>query len=200
MKLFVRNKKGSLNMSMEAIVILILAVVMLGLGLTFVRSMFANIQVRAEKAIDIGKLETQPDEANPVVFSPSRPSVKEGKQEEFSIGFYNPSPTETKWAMHIIDNSLSDPAKCGGLMDHSNYCGDGGTALDTIYNDRMFKLDKDTNIAYNVFIEAQDTDSTAKQRPILLTVQFCATDDGGDCLTGADEETYLTEVAVLVSK
>lgn len=38
-----RNKKGSLNLSIEAIVVVVIAFVVLGLGLSFVRSQFSDI-------------------------------------------------------------------------------------------------------------------------------------------------------------
>jgi len=126
---------------MEAIVILILAVVMLGLGLTFVRTMFSNITDKAKNAIDVADLSAKPSEGEPVVFSPNNPEIKEGKQINVQVGFYNPSTSADNWMMKVIDSSYDDGV-CGGMSDPDVFCGDSGTALQTIYNDKPFKLSK----------------------------------------------------------
>ena len=45
------RKKGSLNLSVNAIVILILAITMLGLGLGFVKGMFGKVSGQLEEKI-----------------------------------------------------------------------------------------------------------------------------------------------------
>ncbi|MFH1212231.1 MAG: hypothetical protein V1659_04890, partial [Candidatus Woesearchaeota archaeon] len=64
MKLLV-SRKGSLSLSTEAIVILIMAVVMLGLGLTFVRGAFSKVTGSLDEATA-----TEPEPQSPTVSDP----------------------------------------------------------------------------------------------------------------------------------
>ena len=208
MRLFVRNRKGSLSLSMEAIVILILAVVMLGLGLTFVRIMFKDITDKAKKSVDIADLTAKPTESDPVTLSPSRPEIKEDKQGEVIVGFYNPSTTKTRWMLQIIDNSISGGQACGGLTTTTAICygyavgtsTQGG--FKTIYNDQPFALSKDQMIAWNMIFQPQT--GTTQGEPTsaaLLTVQFCSVADGSTvCETTTDSEVYQTELYLTVRK
>lgn len=83
-----RSKKGGMEMSITTIVILILAITMLGLGLTFVRSMMQKSVGKIGGAIEATQLETQPDAGNPVTI-PEQINVKQGQKYQTKLGFYN---------------------------------------------------------------------------------------------------------------
>lgn len=212
MRLFVRNRKGSLSLSMEAIVILILAVVMLGLGLTFVRIMFSNITKRATTAVDIADLTAKPTESDPVTLSPARPEIKENKQEEVIVGFYNPSTTKTRWLLQIIDNSVGGGPVCGGLTASATSTNaicygypvgtSTGGGIKTVYNDQPFTLAKDQMTGWNIIFEPQtDTTQGEPTSASLLTIRFCSVADGGTvCETGTDAEVYQSELYLTVRK
>ena len=188
MKIFVRNKRGSLSLSMEAIVILILAVVMLGLGLAFVRNMFGNIEDKAEKALDVADLEAKPSESDPVVFSPNSPSGKEGKEIQVKVGFFNPSTDETKYIMTVTDG-FTDP--CGGLDPGSDTpC---HSTLTTIYNPNEFSLQKDQTIGWNIIVVPESGSVPESTKPFLLTVKFTGQ-------TGTDPEVYQKEMFLTVRR
>jgi len=196
MKIFTRgkvSKKASLSLSMEAIVILILAVTMLGLGLTFVRSMFSNITSKATNAIDVADLTAKPTEGDPIVFSPNNPTVKEKNTVNVQVGFYNPSTTKEWWIMKVKDKS-------GNQCDDSdgNKC-DGGVAA--LYNPVAFKLEKDQSTGYNiVFTPSRDYVSEGAIKSVLLSVQFCSTEvNGNDCDTSGTEY-YQKEMVMTVRK
>jgi len=186
---------------MEAIVILILAVVMLGLGLTFVRTMFSNITDKAKNAIDVADLSAKPSEGEPVVFSPNNPEIKEGKQINVQVGFYNPSTSADNWMMKVIDSSYDDGV-CGGMSNPDVFCGDSGTALQTIYNDKPFKLSKDEQTGWNIIFDSTPglEDQTYTTKPILLTVQFCSVEDIEDDDCEDDAEVYQKELFLTVRK
>lgn len=211
MKIFVRNKRGSLSLSMEAIVILILAVVMLGLGLTFVRTMFQNITDKASTAIDVADLAAKPDSGNIVVFSPANPDVKEKSSKTVQVGFYNPSTTNSKWLMKVLDDrgdlmTAAQPGStfgspCGGL-NGTPQCYD---KIDTFYTNKSFTLEKDKSIGWNLILApTQGTvSSSMPSMPFLLTVVFCSIDTGAqvqtnDCTTTS--EMYQKDVVITVRK
>ena len=195
MKIFTRgkvSKKASLSLSMEAIVILILAVTMLGLGLTFVRTMFSNITSKATNAIDVADLTAKPTEGDPIVFSPNAPIVKEKNTINVQVGFYNPSTTKEWWIMKIKDKSGN---KCDD--GESSKC-DGGVAA--LYNPVAFKLEKDQSTGYNIiFTPAPDYVDKGATKAVLLSVQFCSTSENGpDCEDSA--EVYQKEMFMTVRK
>ena len=86
------KKKASLNLSINAIVVLILAITMLGLGLTFMRNIFGGATKEFTKVS--GEVEKQMieqmKESNKVV-SLSRPKivVKVGEKEQIFLGLKN---------------------------------------------------------------------------------------------------------------
>ena len=86
------NKKASLELSINAIVILILAITMLGLGLGFMRNIFgsATDQFRQVTGAVEKQMIDQMKEGNKIV-DLSRPklTIKKGKQEQIFIGFRN---------------------------------------------------------------------------------------------------------------
>ena len=195
MRLFVRNKRGSLSLSMEAIVILILAVVMLGLGLTFVRTMFTNITDRATTAIDIADLSARPTEADPITFTPASPEVREGRELSVQVGFYNPDLDVTDWYMRVTDGTGN---QCGGIDGFDTGGGAEGLCGDkiyTLYTTNEFSLQKDDVIGWNIiFKPANDATGGSATRPYLFTVKFC---EDSDCDSN-DNAVYQREIVVTV--
>ena len=109
-------KKGSLNLSINAIVILILAITMLGLGLAFMRNIFGSA---TEEFEDIGgeikKQMMEEMKASNEVVDLSRPKVelKVGESTQIFIGFKNEGNTEMKFAINTSVN-LPSPTSLGG--------------------------------------------------------------------------------------
>lgn len=196
MKVFTRkraSKKASLSLSMEAIVILILAVTMLGLGLTFVRNMFGNITDKASNAIDVADLTAKPSEGEPVVFSPSSPVVKLKDQIQVQVGFYNPSTSTTWWKMIVEDNE----GECGSPFSDDAGVIDCSTGLETTYRSKPFKLEKDQATGYNIIFKPRSGTGVsfdfggAAKKAVLLSVKFCsvaATTDTSGTVTEPDAE------------
>jgi len=166
MKLFTRNKRGSLSLSMEAIVILILAVVMLGLGLTFVRGMFANITESATAALGDAQLNTNPSEGEPVDFIPRNPDIKAGDTDTVEVGFYNPDTSANNWILEVDDGN----GVCGGLDGSECH----NLMIDTLYNTNPFVLEKDDVVGFNIVFSPVDgaTDG-GPSKPYLFTIRFC---------------------------
>ncbi|MBW2985224.1 hypothetical protein KY313_01030 [Candidatus Woesearchaeota archaeon] len=104
------KKKASLNLSINAIVVLILAITMLGLGLTFMRNIFGGATKEFTKVS--GEVEKQMieqmKESNKVV-SLSRPkiTVKVGEKEQIFIGLKNDEQNNKIFQIEdIICNTL----------------------------------------------------------------------------------------------
>jgi hypothetical protein len=86
------NKKAALNLSVQAIVILVIAFVVLGLALTLTRYIFGVAQEKAGSAIDIIELESKPTSDNPITI-PKKVIIAKGDSREMDIGVYNTKDT-----------------------------------------------------------------------------------------------------------
>jgi hypothetical protein len=171
MRWFVRNKKGSLSLSMEAIVILILAVVMLGLGLSFIRTMFNDITKKASTALELGDLTNKPSTDNIIVFSPQDITIKEKGREDVQIGFLNDHPTQILWLLEIYD---PNGVKCGPSPTANTIC----AAVPITYNTKAFSLDRDQIVGWYAIFQpktgtVQSLAAGETSAPILFTVKFC---------------------------
>ncbi|HLP79457.1 MAG TPA: hypothetical protein VK158_02385 [Acidobacteriota bacterium] len=99
------RKIGSISLSMNAIVVVVLAFVMLGLGLTIASKVggIADRQLNnADAILDIGKKATSSD---PITLQ--KLNIKRGDSTEELIGFYNAEDIS-------LDNAIPQITKCIG--------------------------------------------------------------------------------------
>ena len=107
-------KKGSLNLSINAIVVLILAITMLGLGLSFMKNIFGGATEEFEKVggtVEKQMIEQMKESAN--IIELSRPSIdikKAGKDQIF-IAMKNVQSESEQFK--IITPDKSDLGDCG---------------------------------------------------------------------------------------
>ena len=84
-----RNKKGSMELGINAIVVLIIALALLGLGIGFVTKLFTASQSKMVRIIDRTELPIHADSLNPMVFDTTNLEVKAGKSEPLIVSIYN---------------------------------------------------------------------------------------------------------------
>ncbi|MBC8501400.1 MAG: hypothetical protein ISS25_04805 [Nanoarchaeota archaeon] len=82
------NKRGSLNLSIQAIVILVMAMAVLGLGLGFIRTLMGQGQSQFEEAIGSVELDNPPSADEPFT-ADANIKVKSSKEDSFKAGVYN---------------------------------------------------------------------------------------------------------------
>ncbi len=112
------HKKASLNLSISAIVILILAITMLGLGLTFMRNIFGTATKEFQEVsgtihkqmIDQMKEGNKEIDLSSLVYD-----IEPGETRQIYIGFKNNDNEEKEFTINGVNvNSLSgDPDNCG---------------------------------------------------------------------------------------
>jgi hypothetical protein len=88
MRLFRHSKKASLDLSIQSIVILIFAVIMLGLGLGLINFIFSSAKEKLSGSIALTDLSIQPTADKPVTID-TKVTIKMGGSKEAQIGFYN---------------------------------------------------------------------------------------------------------------
>lgn len=94
------SKKGSLEIGINTIVILVIAMVLLGLGIGFIRNLFQNAGELPE-LIDTDQLGTQPTSSDPILISPSAIEVKAGDSKEVRVGVYNNKETSRDFEITV---------------------------------------------------------------------------------------------------
>lgn len=94
--MFTLYKKGSLNISVEAIIILILAITMLGLGMGFIKKYFGDISEKLEQQIESQADPPKPTGTNPITLSMDTIIVNPTKKTGLKISLFNPSGIDWK--------------------------------------------------------------------------------------------------------
>jgi hypothetical protein len=103
-----RNKKGDLSLSINAIVILILAITMLGLGLAFMRNIFGSATKEFQEVGGTVKKQMidQMKESDKVVdLSNPKVTLKAGEQKQGFIGFKNDGNIEKNFQIRGIEST-----------------------------------------------------------------------------------------------
>jgi len=86
------KKKGDLSLSMNAIVILILAITLLGLGLTFMRGLFKTMTSKVQEAVSAQELVSPPTEDTQLTVAPSEFNLRSGSAAKAVVAFMSTDP------------------------------------------------------------------------------------------------------------
>ncbi len=139
------HKKGSLELSINAIVIVILAMTLLGLGLGFVRNMFSGIthttdQVQDQMAEQI--LDDLRRGDKKLSFPAQKIDLEGGQEEIIAIGVKNTDPAELDFEIMLFEivkdpdtnisdgnDVLSDPSLSTGDRKYAYFWDDTGQIL-----------------------------------------------------------------------
>ena len=112
------KKKGYLALSVNAIVVIVIAFVVLGLALTFTRSIFKAGMGKLPEAISLTALEAEPSADNPITIA-DRIEIKRDSQVELKIGYYNSNPnpsTDAKLGIYDCLNPDGDSVYSTGKL------------------------------------------------------------------------------------
>jgi len=82
------NRKASLEIGVNTIVILVIAMMLLGLGIGFVKNLFDKMN-KVPEAISIPEIGQEPTSTDPIVLAQSGLSIKSKQVEQVGIGVYN---------------------------------------------------------------------------------------------------------------
>ncbi len=102
------NKKAGLNLSINAIVVLILAITMLGLGLSFMRNIFGSATKEFEEVGGtVKKQMIEQMKESDEIFDLSRPRVelKAGEDTQIFIGFKNEATVAKNFQIRMVEAS-----------------------------------------------------------------------------------------------
>ncbi|MBN2053251.1 hypothetical protein JW756_07135 [Candidatus Woesearchaeota archaeon] len=103
-----KNKKGSMELGINAIVILIIALALLGIGIAFITKLIGGSQAKFEGFIEQSKLPVNADADNPLMFDPASVDVKAKKTAEVIVVVYNSLTTEAEVSLSVRDGICTD--------------------------------------------------------------------------------------------
>ena len=119
MKLRPIGKKADLSLSINAIVILILAITVMGLGLTFIRGLFKGATEKLGGALQATDLRNPPSLENPLTID-KRITISAGDKKPIEIGVYNTNTqdelADAKPSIDKCVNSAGDEYAQGDLF------------------------------------------------------------------------------------
>ena len=120
------GKKGAIELSTNAIVVLILAVVMLGLGLGFVRGLFGKATQNIESIVGQEPDPPTPSSSNPVTLSRENVIVQSNSPVVIKVGAFNPLSSDFKGTPFI---SCSGLVLTSGVQVRNSTVKAGGTSI-----------------------------------------------------------------------
>ncbi len=143
------QKRGSLEIGINTIVILVIAMVLLGLGVSFVKDLFETIKpIPAE--IPLPEVGVEPSASDPLRLASTDVTIKSGDIKPLKIALYNkwePTSTYTDWFTIGIST-----------------CGDGlASSQRPIIQALPQQILKGSSGAYLVYISAQYLDGDEKK-------------------------------------
>lgn len=104
-----KNKKGSLQLSINAIVVLVLAITMLGLGISFTKNMFGKLGDQMLDGIDVEQI-ANPSSSEPIQLASKTINVQQGGLTAFGVKAMN-TGSGTQYL------SLSTSEDCESMLD-----------------------------------------------------------------------------------
>ena len=138
-------KKGAMELSVTAIVVLIIAIVMLGLALGFVRGMFGKVSTSFDEQISTEPEAPAPSGSEPITLSRETIITHAKDSEVLKVGVYNPTKNDWTGSGSGIAPSLS--------------CSPTGVVTDANINNKSIAQGESENFNY-LFTIGSVSDST----------------------------------------
>jgi len=201
-------KKGALQLSVNAIVVLILAIVLLGLGLGFVKGMFGKVSTSFEEQISREPEPFPPTADSPITLSRENIKTNPGETEVIKIAVLN--PTNSDWSERdYLYHGLIYPYICGesDYVCYVNADCDGSSDPDCIGIVDKETCVNDGKCLVNEYVcpEYEDTldgnspgygiDVSEEFNPNLDIKSDCGPHEGIDLLIRCDNELKINKIS-----
>lgn len=156
----IMTRKGSLNLSIQAIVIVVIAFVVLGLGLGFVRSQFGEIQktsTAVQEQISQQILDDLRTGNKPLSFPASKLVLETGEESVQAIGIKNTGDSLRNMLIQFEVKTADTPGifESAQTLDFTSTSGDSVTA-DILWDDEVQTLKAGETRVIPVTITAPD--------------------------------------------
>lgn len=175
------NKKGSLNLSIQAIVIVVIAFVVLGLGLSFVRGQFKSItetSTGVQEQIRQQILEDLRTGDKKLSFPATTLSIEKGEAQDIAIGVKNTKNSDLTFEILVeATKSQGDPSKTKDVLaDQVAFFYDEGpfnlkTTDAEAYNIKINGIgDKDTYLVNLRIIDTENPEAPYAEKSFFVNI------------------------------
>jgi len=171
------NKKGGMELSINAIVILIIAMVVLGIGILFIRGLFSKSAEKLTTAISSQEI------ANPA--TPDQPIAAD---REVLISRTNPTKT-IKLSVFNVGNDIAK----GIIVNMSNCVSSGASLSIADYSLRTSEqnIPKNSYVGYQAIVKFNPSANISQGDTIVCKI-FADTTDSGTAQFWTDPSTTIT--------
>jgi hypothetical protein len=109
--------RGALDLSINIMVTLIIALVVIGMGVAFVWGVFSRADELTAR-IDVTVSGRVPTAAEPLTLTPFEPSLKSGGSMELEVGVYNKEPQDKTFTVRVTECSQGITPKLVSLSSN----------------------------------------------------------------------------------
>jgi len=180
---------------MEAIVILILAITLLGLGLSFMRGLFKNIGGKVDEAVNAQSLVNPPTIDNPITTSRTSLTLRQGEDDSITVAFLN-----------VLTGDASCRLKLTEAGSSSECEGDGQTSCDIpiVFSTAELNMKKDQINTWEIALSPRSSQpevGPTGQTFIYTAKMECdgvsSTIDGYDT-TDPQDSAYSKDIVIII--
>ena len=83
------NKKAAMELGISTVVMLVIAIVIIGAGIAFIRGFFGTGTDTLVGAFEVADFGLEPTAARPLVLTDGQMTIKRGREATVRVGFYN---------------------------------------------------------------------------------------------------------------
>jgi len=168
-------RKADLSLSMNAIVVLILAITLLGLGLTFLRGLFKQIEAKTTESMGTNEVPISLNKDRPIGINPSKVAdATVGKSTSVKLYFLNAEPVDVPYRLELYTES----DEYGSPSCSSSPCNDlsaGRAVMDISFPSAAAMVKKDTTSAWTITITPRQLEERQLTTVLLRATLICDT-------------------------
>jgi hypothetical protein len=83
------NKKAAMELGISTVVMLVIAIVIIGAGIAFIRGFFGQGTETLGGAFEVADFGLEPSASDPLVLTDGQVKIKRGREATVRVGFYN---------------------------------------------------------------------------------------------------------------
>jgi hypothetical protein len=185
------NRKGSMQLSIEAIIILVIAIVLLGLGIAFIKGFFGKGTDALLGSFDAVSERCDVSSDNPII--PKAFSVKQGEANQIKICVYNNQQQRIPNGVFKIANCVNPAGNPLGATPPASALPSGELKFTSLGQD----IERGETKGYKTNVQAG---SSASPGVYICNIEVsCGAATGVTCPTTAPTPKVTTQVSITVN-
>ena len=162
------DRSAAMQLGISTVVILVIAMVMIGAGISFIRTIFSSGEQVVVESVPSEDLTLNPTSENPFEMSQGQLEGRSGESKSFQVGVYNSETSSV--SVNLTVDECRSPGISGNLKD----------AFDTATTSRT--IDSSSSAGFKVIMEMPEAGDSTKitnvvdDSPYLCKITATATD------------------------